>query len=158
MASSSSSVTMLGMGPQSAGLIITLGFGTGGQVVSTTDTHDGFRDEATSKAIKKRDQEFREARIRLRTQLLQAVEKVTGKPPPLDASLKQLASIARKSESFDYKAMLEEIKGIEARQHDDALSQAESIRARETTRKRLELEKLIADGNEEAMMLLLATL
>lgn len=115
MSSSPSSVLLLGMGPQSAGLIITLGFGTAG--TSGTDTHDGGdhsrRDREHTEAAARRDEEFRRKRLELRAQLLDAAQRVTGKPPPLDESLRGLASIARRLESFDYPQVLLDIEALE---------------------------------------------
>lgn len=143
------------MGPQSAGLIITLGFGTGGTPPVPTrrgDTHDGFDDKATDKALRRRDEEFRQQRERLRSDLLQAVERVTGKPPPLDQSLKQLASIARKSEGFDYEAMRREIADIEAKEL--AASEKDSVIRAKAQAANIEQ----AQDEDEALIMLLITL
>jgi hypothetical protein len=62
LSASPSSVLLLGMGPQSAGLIITLGFGTDGAQPST-DTSGGY-EYALHAPRRRTDEEVREARIR----------------------------------------------------------------------------------------------
>ncbi len=117
MASSPSSVLLLGMGPQSDGLLITLGFGTA--ATSGTDTHAGDysrRAKEHPDEAARQDEELRRKRQALRQQLLEAAGLATGKPPPLDQSLKGLASIARKLESFDYEAVLRDIEALESAQ------------------------------------------
>ena len=129
---------------------------------SSGDFHDGDYTRI-DEALRKQEQAFRQARDKLRSDLLRAVEKVTGKPPPLDMPLKGLAAIARKSEGFDYEAMLNEITALEAKRYEDSV-EVEAIRNRNETRQReavlkqLELAKLAAEGDEEAIMLLLAML
>lgn len=80
------------------------------------DIHDGgerIRRDADEE-FRRRDEEILDARNRLREQLRDAVFGVTRKPPPLDASPKELASIARKSGAFDYRGALAELSRLEA--------------------------------------------
>lgn len=133
------------MGPQSAGLIITLGFGSG---TATDDTHDDGAIRRHTEATRRRDEEYRRQREELRSQLLSAVERVTGKPPPLDQSLKQLASLARRSEGFDYQQALRDIEAIESMRAQQLLGEAKSM----------EEPAAIDDENVRKILLLLTIL
>lgn len=144
------------MGPQSAGLIITLGFGAGSE--STGDTHDGDAYRRHTEATRLRDEEYRRKREDLRSQLLAAVERVTGKPPPLDQSLKQLAAIARKSEGFDYQQVLRDIQAIESIRADEALSTARDIEVRRLEDERAAVRAQIENENAQKVLLLMAIL
>lgn len=107
------------------------------------DTHDGDysrkREQDHTDEVARRDEEFRRKRLELRAQLLEAAQRVTGKPPPLDESLRGLASIARRLESFDYPQVLRDIEALERGRIDDGL--------RETQQQQLD--------NENAMKILL---
>ena len=118
------------------------------QVVTpnTFDTHDGVDERKRDEEFAKRDEEIRQARLKLRADLLSAVERVTGRPPSLDASPKELASIARKSESFDYRGALEQISRIEAEAKSIAREREEAQDGAKRRKRRQE---------EEALMLLL---
>lgn len=123
------------------------------QVVPPTpsgeDTHDGVDEE-----FRKRDEKIRRDRESLRDQLRDVVFGVTRKPPPLEASPKELASIARKSESFDYRGTLQEIARIEEASRLLARERSE----RETQRLQDSFvagRKRLRRQEEEALLLLL---
>lgn len=123
------------------------------------DTHDGGRrDEAYDEEFSRRDEEIREARLRLRDQLREVVLGVTGKPVPLDASPKELAAIARKSEAFDYRAALQEISRLDAEAKALARARDEVVRAELERAGREQLrqqQRRLRRQEEEALLLLL---
>jgi hypothetical protein len=122
-----SSYLLLGFEGTVEDLLITFGLGGDAVPAVTTDTHDGDTYRRHTEETRRRDEEYRRKREELRAQLLTAVERVTGKPPPLDQSLKQLAGIARKSEGFDYDAALRDIAAIDGMRAAEAISGARAI-------------------------------
>ena len=118
---------------------------------SARDAHDGFRrgqdDREADELFRKRDEEIREERARLRATLLDAVERVTGRPPPLDASPKELAAIARKSESFDYRGTLRTIARLQ--------EESAALAAEREGRIRNEAKAKQRRQEEEAILMLL---
>ena len=126
------------------------GFSVDGGVTPTFDTHDGADERKHDEEFRRRDEEIREARQRLRDQLREVVFGVTRKPPPLEASAKELAAIARKSESFDYQAALREISRIEGEAKELAADRERRSRNAEDERRRR-----LRRQEEEAIVLLL---
>lgn len=136
-------------------------FGLSGNAVSRVDTHDGHDDLSETEAIRKRDEEFRNQRNKLRADLLRAVERTTGRPPNLDLSLKQLASIAKNAPGFDYKGMLRDIEDSEARAYESALSSVGAIAERKRREEQAAEQARITlqrQQEEETMLMILAML
>lgn len=77
------------------------------------DTHDGVDVSDYERELRRREAEAREEREAMRSDLLAAYQKVTGRPPPLDQSLRHLAATARRLEAFDYAGTLERIAAID---------------------------------------------
>lgn len=127
-----------------------------------TDTHDDVSD--LDRTLRRRDAEIKREREKLRADLLAAVERVTGKPPPLDAPYRQLAAIARKLPGFDYRAMLADIERIERESEEAARSAREFLQraqqqadAARAAQEALALKRRIEQDreDEEALMTIL---
>lgn len=138
---------------------------------SSRDTHDGIDDVTDlDRAIRKRDEEFKRRREKLRADLLRAVTSVTGKPPPLDAPLKSLAAIARPA--IDYREVIRDIEDIETRSREAASAGVDAIERRQAEQakaaieaaqslelaRRVEAARKLRRMEEEATLMLLARL
>lgn len=136
----------------SVNLLPTLGY-LAGSASASVDTHDGVDVSDYERELRRREAEAREEREAMRSDLLAAYQKVTGRPPPLDQSLRHLAATARRLEAFDYAGTLERISKIDGEQ---AAIQAARDRGEQRERElAIEAERARRLANDNAIKVLL---